>query len=169
MATSNTFGTPNNTVGTLNGFFKETYAEKLGELIPDGVKLLNKIKFMSKDKQPGNLYHQPVILGLEHGVTFAGSDEDAFNLNAYYGLSYAYPLQAFIFLLSALGVMGFPITSTFIGEDVIFSHVHETQYFLAFAVALGFVLSGIALIRVYARLFLGPHYKTDHPSSLRAS
>lgn len=82
MASANTYGTPNNTVGTLNGFFKETYAEKLGELIPDGVKLLNKIKFMSKDKQPGNLYHQPVILGLEHGVTFAGSDEDAFNLNA---------------------------------------------------------------------------------------
>lgn len=96
-------------------------------------------------------------------------EPDAFNLNAYYGLSYAYPLQAFIFLLSALGVMGFPITSTFIGEDVIFSHVHETQYFLAFAIALGFVLSGIALIRVYARLFLGPHYKTDHPTSLRAS
>lgn len=82
MATSNTFGTPNNSVGTLNGFFKETYADKLKELIPDGVKLLNKIKFMSKDKQPGNLYHQPVILGLEHGVTFAASDEDAFNLNA---------------------------------------------------------------------------------------
>jgi len=35
---------------------------------------------MSKDKQPGNLYHQPVVLGMEHGVTFAGSDEDAFNL-----------------------------------------------------------------------------------------
>jgi hypothetical protein len=82
MATANTFGTPNNSVGTLNGFFKETYADKLKELIPDGVKLLNKIKFMSKDKQPGNLYHQPVILGLEHGVTFAASDEDAFNLNA---------------------------------------------------------------------------------------
>jgi hypothetical protein len=82
MASSNTFGTPNNTVGTLNGFFKETYADRLAELIPDGVKLLNKIKFMSKDKQPGNLYHQPIILGLEHGVTFAGSDEDAFNLQA---------------------------------------------------------------------------------------
>ena len=25
---------------------------------------------------------QPVILGLEHGVTFASSDDDAFNLNA---------------------------------------------------------------------------------------
>src|SRR5208282_3019614 len=82
MATANTFGTPNNSVGTLNGFFKETYADKLKELIPDGVKILNKIKFMAKDKQPGNLYHQPVILGLEHGITFAASDEDAFNLNA---------------------------------------------------------------------------------------
>lgn len=82
MAAANTFGTPNNTVGTLNGFFKETYADKLELLIPDGVKLLNRIKFMSKDKQPGNLFHQPVILGLEHGVTFASSDDDAFNLAA---------------------------------------------------------------------------------------
>jgi hypothetical protein len=81
MSTANTFGNPAGTVGTLNGLFKETYADKLQELIPDGVKLLNKIKFMVKGKQPGNLYHQPVILGMEHGVTFASSDEDAFNLN----------------------------------------------------------------------------------------
>ena len=80
-STANTWGNPSGTVGTLNGFFKETYADKLAELIPDGVKLMNKIPFMSKDKQPGNLYHQPVILGMEHGITFATSDEDAFNLN----------------------------------------------------------------------------------------
>ncbi len=78
---ANTWGNPAGTVGTLNGFFKESYADKLAELIPDGVKLMNKISFMAKDKQPGNLYHQPVILGMEHGVTFASSDEDAFNLN----------------------------------------------------------------------------------------
>ena len=78
---ANSWGNPAGTVGTLNGFFKEAYADKLAELIPDGVKLLNKIQFMSKDKQPGNLFHQPVILAMEHGVTFAGSDEDAFNLN----------------------------------------------------------------------------------------
>lgn len=78
---NNTFGTPNNTVGNLNGLFKEVYADKLKELIPDGVKLLNKIKFAPKDKQPGNLFHQACILGGEHGVTFASSDDDAFNLN----------------------------------------------------------------------------------------
>lgn len=82
VAANNTWGNPAGTVGTLNGLFKETYADKLKELIPDGVKLLNRIKFLPKDKQPGNLYHQPVVLGLEHGVTFASSDEDAFNLLA---------------------------------------------------------------------------------------
>ncbi len=69
-----------NTVSTLNALFKETYADALSELIPDGVKLLNQINFMAKDKQPGNLFHQPCILGQEHGVTFASSDEDAFTL-----------------------------------------------------------------------------------------
>lgn len=81
MSTTNTFGTPTNTVGNLNGLFKEAYGSKLENLIPDQVKLLNMISFMPKDKQPGNLFHQPVILGLEHGITFASSEEDAFNLN----------------------------------------------------------------------------------------
>ena len=34
---TNTFSTPGNTVGNLNGLFKETYAEKLENLIPDQV------------------------------------------------------------------------------------------------------------------------------------
>lgn len=55
MAANNVFSTPDNSVGTLNGLFKEVYADKLENLIPDGVKLMNKIKFMSKDKQQGNL------------------------------------------------------------------------------------------------------------------
>lgn len=80
MSTSNVFSTPDNTVGQLNGFFKEQYADKLKDLIPEGLKIINSISFISKDKQGGNFYHQPVILGMEHGVTFAASDEDAFNL-----------------------------------------------------------------------------------------
>lgn len=67
---------------TLNGLFKEAYADKLENLIPEGLKLYKMIDFLPKDKQPGNLYHQPVILGHEHGVTFASSNDDAFNLNA---------------------------------------------------------------------------------------
>lgn len=76
MASANDFS------NTLNGLFKEAYADKIENLIPEGLKLYKDIDFLPKDKQPGNLYHQPVILGHEHGVTFASSDDDAFNLNA---------------------------------------------------------------------------------------
>lgn len=70
-----------NDLSTLNGMFKETYAEKMHRLIPEGTKLLQRVPFLSKDRQPGNNYHQPVVLGMEHGVTFADSGEGAFNLN----------------------------------------------------------------------------------------
>ena len=50
-----------NQLSTLNGLFKDSYADKLKELIPDGVKLLNKVKFLPKDREPGNLYNQPKL------------------------------------------------------------------------------------------------------------
>jgi hypothetical protein len=69
-----------NSMATLNGLFKERYASKMERLIPDGVKLLKEIPFIAKDRQPGNLYHQPVVLGMEHGVTFANDVDGAFLL-----------------------------------------------------------------------------------------
>lgn len=69
-----------NSLATLNGLFKEVYADKLENIIPDGVKLLKEIKFIGKDKQNGSLYHQPVVLGLEHGCSFS-TGGDAFTLN----------------------------------------------------------------------------------------
>lgn len=71
-----------NTLSTLNGLFKQVYGDDVENLIPDGVKLYKLIKFAPKDKQIGNMFNQPVILGQEHGVTFAGPADDAFNLNA---------------------------------------------------------------------------------------
>jgi len=70
-----------NTIATLNGLYKKVYDGKLENLIPDGVKLLNAIKFVRKEKRPGADYNQSVILGMEHGISFAAPDEGAFLLN----------------------------------------------------------------------------------------
>ena len=90
-------------------------------------------------------------------------------ISQYLGHVYEHPKFAFFFLLATLGITGFPITSTFIGEDLIFSHIGSNQVVLAFFVASSFVVSGIAGIRIYARLFLGPHVKTYHELPYQSS
>lgn len=73
----------------------------------------------------------------------------------YHGYIRRFPLLGFIFLVSVLGLMGFPLSPTFIGEDLLLSHIRSDQYLLAFFAALAFVMEGIAAVRIYARLFLG--------------
>ena len=57
MAYDASLHTVGNAVFNLNGNFKELYADKMERLIPDGKKILQRIKFISRDKQPGNAYH----------------------------------------------------------------------------------------------------------------
>ena len=63
----------------LEGLYKEVYGEKVENLIPENAKLVKLIPFRDAEKL-GEVFHMPVILTDEQGVTYAGSDEDAFTL-----------------------------------------------------------------------------------------
>jgi NADH:ubiquinone oxidoreductase subunit 2 (subunit N) len=95
--------------------------------------------------------------------------EKDLNLAQYQGYAYRHPILALSFLLSCLGLSGFPITPTFIGEDLIFSHIHEDQIVLACFVTLSFIIDGLSIIRMYARLFLGPHIKSPTEMAYRSA
>ncbi len=97
------------------------------------------------------------------------SHEHKIILDQFQGHSYEHPKLAFIFLLACLGLMAFPMTPTFIGVELIFTHIHEDQAGLVFLAALSYVISGLSLIRIYARIFLGPHIKTYHAHPNRSS
>lgn len=90
-------------------------------------------------------------------------------LNNFYGMGYTYSKKGFAFLLCALAVSGFPITPTFIGEDLIFSHIHEDQIILSLIVSISLIIDGLALVRIYSRIFMGPHFKNNHEVADRAS
>lgn len=95
--------------------------------------------------------------------------EGSIDLDQFHGHSYRHPKFALIFLLACLGVSGFPITPSFIGEDLIFTHIHEDQPVLATMVSLSFIIDGLSIIRIYARVFLGPHVKSIHEMAYRSS
>lgn len=92
-----------------------------------------------------------------------------FDLNGFYGNVYEHPKLALLFLLACLGLAGFPITSTFIGEDLVFTHIRENQVILASLISISLIINGVALIRIYTRLFLGPHFKDTHEKANHSS
>lgn len=97
------------------------------------------------------------------------SQEGSIDLDQFHGHVYKHPKFAIVFLLSCLGVSGFPITPTFIGEDLIFTHIHEDQPILAFMISLCFIIDGLSIVRIYARVFLGPHVKSVYEMAYRSS
>lgn len=103
------------------------------------------------------------------GILKLKSYEQNIDLNQFHGHSFEHPKFALVFLLASLGLAGFPITPTFIGLDLVFSHIHENQVVLAYATASSYILAGISLIRLYSRLFLGPHVKTYHETAYKSS
>ncbi|MBI1222082.1 MAG: hypothetical protein GC180_05715 [Bacteroidetes bacterium] len=92
-----------------------------------------------------------------------------FDLNNYYGHVDEYPGLARWYLISVLCVMGFPITSTFIGEDLLFSNIYRNQFVLAVIHSLIYIFGGIALIRSFARLFWGPNLKPYFSKALKSA
>lgn len=114
------------------------------------------------------------------GIVFAGivgmialrqlkKKEDHVDLDGHQGHAYEHKRLALIFLLACLGITGFPITPSFIGEDLIFSHIHENQIGLAAAIALSLIIDGLAIIRIYSKIFMGAHIKTYHEVAYKSS
>ena len=91
------------------------------------------------------------------------------DLDRFHGHVYEYPMLAFIFLLACLGLVGFPFTPTFIGIDILFSHIHKQEIMLIIFIALSFIFMELAVLRMYARIFLGQHKKPYHPIAFRSS
>ena len=67
-----------NTETTLNALHKEIYADSIEELIPDGVKLIKKVKFAASDKELGDQYIMPAMLAHEAGFSYGSG---VFTLN----------------------------------------------------------------------------------------
>lgn len=68
-----------NQVSTLNGLYKQRYADQVKKLVPDHVKLYNAVKFDSS-KKLGDKYNEPVILSLESGFSYGGTEGSLFDL-----------------------------------------------------------------------------------------
>jgi len=78
-------------------------------------------------------------------------------LDQFHGHAYKHPKMAWLFLLCCLSFSGISVTPAFISENFIFSHIQENQLMPAFIIVMSLVINALAIIRIYARVFSGPH------------
>jgi formate hydrogenlyase subunit 3/multisubunit Na+/H+ antiporter MnhD subunit len=90
-------------------------------------------------------------------------------LNHYHGYVYEGKQNGLLFLIGAIGILGFPITAAFIGIDVFFTYIREGQVLLITLLALCYIFIELAAIRIFLRVYLGLHKKPDHPVAFRSS
>ena len=79
--------------------------------------------------------------------------EKEINLNDFYGHIYHHPNLAFWFLIACLAFVGLPFTPSFIGVDLMFSHIDHNEYVLIALTSISFLVLELSVLRIYARLF----------------
>ena len=65
------------------------------------------------------------------------------------------PIHALLFFLAFLGLVGFPITPAFLGQDLLLFHLSSEHAWMAPLVAIAFVLNGISASGIYMRICAG--------------
>jgi NADH-quinone oxidoreductase subunit L len=91
------------------------------------------------------------------------------NLQGHYGHVYEHPKLATVFFLSCLGVAGFPLTPSFIGIDVVLSHLDHHPLFLIVFLGLNYIFIDLAALRIFSRIYLGPHKKAYHEIAFKSA
>ncbi|MEQ1635308.1 MAG: proton-conducting transporter membrane subunit [Methylococcales bacterium] len=107
------------------------------------------IVFFSSGIIPAWLLGIWVLTRLPHKADFIHSPF------AYRAMAETNPGLSLLLFLSFLGLVGFPITPAFIGEDLLLYHASSQHAWIAALIAICFVINGIAAARVFLRLCMG--------------
>jgi len=83
------------------------------------------------------------------------------SLRDYHGLYSQMPMLATFFLLTGLAIVGFPGTVGFAGIELIVEGAVEVFPYVGATVVIAAALNGIAILRVYFRLFTGTDCQTS--------
>lgn len=96
------------------------------------------------------------------------SGEDI-SLEEPHGHIYEYKRLGNVFLLLCLVYMAFPITPSFLGEEILLSGIHLEHTFLIALFGIGYVFLGVSITRLFTKIFFGPHKKTYHEIAYKSA
>ena len=95
------------------------------------------------------------LLGVVSMRRLLRSDDFAASPFIFRAFAETHPGWSLMLFLSFLGLVGFPITPAFLGEDLLLSHASSQHPWFALPITISFVINGIAAARMFLRLCMG--------------
>ena len=90
-------------------------------------------------------------------------------LRDYHGSIYAFTKLGNVFLVVSLLFMAFPISPSFLAQDILLSLIPENHAFQIALFCLSYLLVGVSTIRLYTKVFFWPHKTNHHEIAYRSS
>ncbi len=90
-------------------------------------------------------------------------------LRDYHGSIYAFTKLGNFFFIVSLLFMAFPISPSFLAQDIMVSLIPINHAFMVVLFCLSYLLVGVSTIRLYTKVFFGPHKTGHHEIAYKSS
>ncbi len=90
-------------------------------------------------------------------------------LRDYRGLIYPFKKLGHIFFIICLLFAAFPISPSFLAQDIMLSLVPQTHPLQVALFCLAYLLMGVSIMRLYTKVFFGPHESSYHEIAYKSS
>ncbi len=90
-------------------------------------------------------------------------------LQDYHGSIYAFKKLGHLFFIVCLLFMAFPVSPSFLAQDILLSFIPVSHVFQIVLFCLGYLLVGVSIMRLYTKVFFGPHKTSYHEIAYRSS
>jgi NADH:ubiquinone oxidoreductase subunit 5 (subunit L)/multisubunit Na+/H+ antiporter MnhA subunit len=90
-------------------------------------------------------------------------------LSDYHGSIYVFPRMGQLFFIVSLLFMAFPISSSFLAQDILLSLIPGSHVYLVVLFGISYVLVGVSTMRLYTKVFFGPHRASSHEIAYKSS
>lgn len=90
-------------------------------------------------------------------------------LRDYHGSIYKFTGLGHIFFIASLFFMSFPLSPSFLAQDVLLNSIPGSHAFQIAIFCLSYLLLGVSIMRLYTKVFFGPHKTSHHEVAYKSS
>jgi NADH:ubiquinone oxidoreductase subunit 5 (subunit L)/multisubunit Na+/H+ antiporter MnhA subunit len=90
-------------------------------------------------------------------------------LGDYHGLIYAFKNLGNLFFVVCLLFMAFPMSPSFLAQDILLSSIPASNGLQIVLFCLSYLLVGVSIMRLFTKVFFGPHKTSHHETAYKSS